>query len=352
MTRLITFLLLLGTVFSASGAFSEVPESCAGEDIHIGRSLLAVRTSSKIAEDILTFTMLPGSLQNLGISLFGSEAKVVEFLNNTKVVPVTYSEVDMRLAMTKDDDAAVRFGGDGENGEEYGLDSLLSVENDVEAAFEKRRDEGTGMINMIDMGGNLGVITIAVFKRYPGIVRCVAVEPVPTTYFYMELNFWLNNVPKLITGTKSPQAGVMGIQKAISPDANFNLQFCLPGNSCSMNAHIVTDDWPCNTPATGGTDTVSTVTSITIDSIFEVFGNEDITFVKMDCEACEHDALPAMEKYKTRVRRLGGEMHMMPPETFQYVCAYNQGRYLTGMCEKPGRPPARYNGVELCEICK
>lgn len=83
-----------------------------------------------------------------------------------------------------------------------------------------------------------------------------------------------------------------------------------------------------------------------------MFGKEDIAFVKMDCEACEQYALPVMEKYKTRIRRLGGEIHMMPPETYKYVCAYNQGRYVTGMCQQPGRPPERYNGVELCTNCQ
>lgn len=352
MTCLERSLLFLGTILFALGSFSEVSQSCEGEDIYMGRSLLAVRTLAKVPDDILTLSMLPDSLKDVGISLFGSEAKVIEFLKNTKVVPVRYSDVDMRIAMAHDDDAARRFGADGENGEEYGLKSLLDAEDDVEAAFEKRRTEGTGMLNMIDMGGNLGVITIAVFKSHPGIVRCVVVEPVPTTYFYLELNLWLNDVPRLANGTQAPQAGAMAIQKAISPDADFKLQMCLPGNTCSMNAHMVRDDWPCNTAATGGTDTISNVTSITVDSIFNFFGEEDIAFVKMDCEACEYDALPAMEKYRTRIRRLGGEMHMMPPETYKIVCNYNQGMYLTGMCQKPGEEPARYNGVEVCANCQ
>lgn len=294
--------------------------------------------------------MLPDGLKKVGISIFGDEAKLIQVLANTKVVPIMYSAIVMRIAMAKDDDAAERFGANGENGTDYGLDSLLEPADETEAAFERRRSEGTRMLNMIDMGGNLGVTTIAVFKKYPGMVRGVVVEPVPTTHFYMQLNLWLNDVPPLATGLPVPQTGVAAIQKAISSDANFTLEMCIPYIGSSMNAYVITAQKPCQTVEKGGKDIASRVSSMPIDSLFNIFGDQDVTFVKMDCESCEKDALPAMEKFKARIRRLGGEMHMMPPDIFKFACAYNQGMYLTGMCEKAGT--TRYDGKELCGHCQ
>mmetsp|Transcript_59072 Transcript_59072/g.103382 ORF Transcript_59072/g.103382 Transcript_59072/m.103382 type:complete len:356 (+) Transcript_59072:65-1132(+) len=354
MTR-ITKSMLFALALFVTAATSEIHDFCEAGSCELdsagkGRSLLTLRTATRyLPTDTLTINMLPDRLKTVGISLFGDEAKVIQVLANTKVVPITYSAIVMRMAMAKDDDAAERFGANGENGTDYGLDSLLEPTDETEKAFEKRRSEGTRMLNMIDMGGNLGVTTIAVFKKYPGMVRGVVVEPVPTTHFYLQLNLWLNDVPPLATGTPVPQTGVSAIQKAISSDANFKLEMCIPSIGSSMNAFIVTDQKPCQTVEKGGRDIASSVTSMPIDSLFDTFGGEDVTFVKMDCETCEKDALPAMEKFKSRVRRLGGEMHMMPPDIYKFACAYNQGMYLTGMCERAGT--TRYDGKELCGHC-
>ena len=56
------------------------------------------------------------------------------------------------------------------------------------------------VIRMVDVGANVGLITIAAQLFHPAPHRClqtVAVEPVPLTYFLLRWNLWENNITEL-----------------------------------------------------------------------------------------------------------------------------------------------------------
>lgn len=248
----------------------------------------------------------------------------------------------MSIAMDKHDDAAMRFGPTAENGEEYGLDSLMEIQPNAQ------------MLNIMDIGGNLGVVTIAVYKKYPGKVRAVVVEPVPTTHFYLRLNLWLNHIPPLpVTQPGVNIPGVGAIQKAISTREGFVLNMCIPGHddqTGSMNAYPITPTKPCQCQA-GGKDFCTQVGSTTMRFLFGAFLNEPVHFVKLDCEECEREALTEIQQLglSGRILRLAGEMHMMEPPIVDLACQYNQGVYLTGMCRNAGQ--TRVVGKDLCKKC-
>lgn len=326
-----------------AAVLSHSDESCTSGETAQRRSLIQLNRRQQPYRQ-LTIDQLSPELRAVGSSLFGSEQKVAELLSISYVVDINYAGVPMQIMMAMNDDAISRYGPGLENGEEYGLDTLMAEQQALGVP------PGSKMLNMIDFGANLGVVSIAVFKKYPGLVRAVVVEPAPTTYFYLATNLWLNQVPPLQGPSGTFQAGIAGLQKAVANDPNFQLTMCIPGHemlSGSMNAHVISSPTDC---ACGTTDICSSVAAASVNEIFGYFGNEDITFVKMDCEACELAALPAMDApHGYRVKRFAGEMHMMPPNIVDIACKYNNGLYLTGMCEAAG--PVRVYGADLCAKC-
>mmetsp|Transcript_90493 Transcript_90493/g.160284 ORF Transcript_90493/g.160284 Transcript_90493/m.160284 type:complete len:718 (+) Transcript_90493:80-2233(+) len=347
-------MVLIPLVMGLMVASAETDESCANAPAAKRGSLIQFR-SARSSGPILDFNQLPEDLKKMGIDLFGSQGKVVDLLAASHVVSTSYANVSMDIAMSKNDDAATRFGPGYENGEEYGLDSLLAVPDSFHKAFELRRTSGSKMLNMIDMGANLGVVSIAVYKKYRGLVRAVIVEPVPTTHFYLQLNLFLNGIPKLQTGHYgAPQPGISAIQKAVSSNANFKLDMCTPTHDTqvgSMNSYLITQERPCDCSR----EVCSSVGSTTVESLFDTFGSEDITFLKMDCEGCEKDAMPVVDqKFGSRIRLLAGEMHMVGTNIVDMACKYNGGLYLQGFCQtgvdKFG-PAKELFGKELCDVC-
>mmetsp|Transcript_37621 Transcript_37621/g.69471 ORF Transcript_37621/g.69471 Transcript_37621/m.69471 type:complete len:693 (-) Transcript_37621:16-2094(-) len=319
---------------------AEPEESCTSGAAPRSRSMIQLNNRRQQPARQMTIDQLSPELRVVGASLMGSEENLVALLRTSQIVDINYAGIPMQIMMAANDDAITRYGPGLENGEEYGLETLLKNEP---------TSMGLKMLNMIDFGANLGVVSIAVYKKYPGVVRAVVVEPAPTTYFYLVTNLWLNQVPPLTGGPGTMQPGIAGLQKAVSPDKNLQLTMCIPGHdvmSGSMNAHPINSMLECDC---GGKDACSTVGSIGVEDLFGYFGNEDIQFVKMDCEACEMAALPSMDQYSYRIRRFAGEMHMMPPNIVDIACKFNEGEFLTGMCSAAGTE--RVVGKNLCEKC-
>lgn len=338
MASVLAFAVLAATTLSALAA---PEESCAHPDAPSRASLIQIRSKSPEPKFGLAYNVLPIELRDVGISLFGGLDNLKGLLENTQILNTSYAGIPMAIAMDKHDDAAARFGPTAENGEEYGLDSLLQSQPNSE------------VLNMIDVGGNLGVVTIAVYKKYPGKVRAVVVEPVPTTHFYLRLNLWLNHIPPLPAAPGAHTPGVGAIQKAISTNEGFVLNICIPGHdgqTGSMNAYPITPKRPCNCQA-GGKDFCTQVGSTTMQTLFAAFLNEPVHFLKLDCEECEREALVEIQNKQlgNRIVRMAGEMHMMEPSIVDLACQYNGGAFLTGMCQAAGQN--RVVGKDLCNKC-
>mmetsp|Transcript_3025 Transcript_3025/g.4863 ORF Transcript_3025/g.4863 Transcript_3025/m.4863 type:complete len:449 (+) Transcript_3025:28-1374(+) len=307
------------------------------------------------AQEVLFGAQMPNELQALGESTFGSKENLRALLAKTKVMKISYAGVEMYIAMGKDDTAADILGNKERatnNGEGYGLDTMLVAGDGEEAAFEQRRSQGGGMVNMIDVGGWLGVVTIAAFKKYPNLVRAVVVEPAPTTFFYANINMWLNGVPSLTVQPSQP--GVNIVRNAISDQKDVEVLMCTPmrnGKPSAWDAYAVTPGKTCNC-IEGGTDKCDHVLSTPMSTIFDFFDEEDITLLKMDCEDCEQLALADVDRSYQRVRRLGIELIMTRPVSADIACSFNGGKYVRGSCQSRRNPTAQYlTGSDFCAKC-
>lgn len=263
--------------------------------------------------------LLPHDLYFLGLGTFGGEENLNEIILQAHHMKVNYAGQEIQLRIRQGDDALLRYGLPGEDGRDYGL----PIEGEEKVSLLQGSD---GVLNMIDLGGNYGVVTIALFKALKGKVRTVSVEAMPSTYFFLRWNMWINGVPLLTTSNvKAPTAlGVAAINAAVTGNSAVFMQMCAsPSNS--MNSAKNNGGCPKEHQVT--------VEGVSVDTIFSLFGQESIALVKMDCEGCEEQAAPDLVKYASRVRRVVGELHAPTENVIDSVCKFNAEPYFTKICK-------------------
>jgi len=255
-------------------------------------------------------TTLPQHLHELGLELFKSEAVLESVISSTSEVTTPYAGEDVIFRLVN---------GDGVDADcDYGLDSLRETAS-----------KSSGMINMLDIGGNYGRVSIAAFKKYPEAMRIVVIEPSPLTFFLLKWDLWLNEVTELTEEEfqSSPtSAGVLALNVGISGKQGPPTGLCYEPPK-TMQAYVCGECLPedLNTPGEDGVQCFP-MDGRTLDSLFENFGDEEISFLKMDCEGCEQDLLPALKKSSRKVVRFGGELHTPDPD-YKYVCRWENGRW-------------------------
>jgi len=286
---------------------------------------------------------LPVHVYELGLQVLGSERVLDAVVANTVLKSEVYSGEHMTFRMPLGD------GVDPEDG--YGLDSL-----------GKKAANNGGMINMVDIGGNLGRVSIAAFKKNPRKMRIVVVEPVPSTYFLLRWNLWLNNIPQFTLSEfkASPStSGVVALQNGIA-DVNGQKSGLCYTPPATMSARICncSTEEETRVPKEGETQCFPMIGN-TIDYFLNIFGGETISFLKMDCEGCEKSAIPSLMKQPKqsaqRILTFAGELHAAANELEDFACKFEGGRRFVHVCfvEHPGpdKKPG-YQVLELSQRCE
>lgn len=291
-----------------------------------------LQTKSSRASKSQASVELPESLVTLGIKTFGSKEELDKVVRESKLANIEYAGISLVLRFLKEDNAAWRLGQKSEDG--YG--GL----NDLEDIHSSKKD----MVNMIDLGGNNGLVTIAVYNKYKGKVRAVVTEPISTTYFFMRWNMELNKVPYLtkdefLKDTKKP--GVVALHAGVTAKLGQDLHMCAHPE-WSMNAIAQEQggkgSWNFEHRGDGNCDcgpgfACTVVPGINTATIFDSFFQKaTVTLMKMDCEGCEYYALPALMERPDRLKRLVGELHMPEEEFIDMSCKYDAGTFLTKVC--------------------
>ena len=115
---------------------------------------------------------LPAELDRLGSTLLGDLYS--EYKRRVTFDRVTLLDTPLCLGRMKTDDTLVQQKHEDRN--DYGLRKW------VDASM-------TGVV--IDVGANMGEFSIAVARRAPRAL-VLTLEPVPPTYWILQLNLWLN----------------------------------------------------------------------------------------------------------------------------------------------------------------
>jgi FkbM family methyltransferase len=142
----------------------------------------------------------------------------------------------------------------------------------------------------IDVGANVGIVSIYLAKRHPQIT-IHALEPIPENFQHLVENVRANGVSNVVA---------------------HNLAVTGDGRPFEMTVHFATNSGG----ATGYLRDLAleghrryTVASITLDRLFADYDVEHCRFLKIDCEGAEHEILTSA-KCLSRVDYLAGEFHI------------------------------------------
>mmetsp|Transcript_32670 Transcript_32670/g.53773 ORF Transcript_32670/g.53773 Transcript_32670/m.53773 type:complete len:249 (+) Transcript_32670:2-748(+) len=213
-------------------------------------------------------------------------------------------------------------------------------------------------MNMLDIGGNLGRVSITAFKQRPQKMRILVVEPVPTTYFLLRWNLWLNRIPELTLSEfqKNPRrAGVLAIHSGIAsmdgqtvgmcytPPWTLGTRIC----NCTLEEPSIPQKWHKQClPMVGHT----------MHHFLKLFGDANIDFLKLDCEGCEHEAVPQLVKHlknsEQQIMRFAGELHEQRNDIEDFACQFEGGRWFEHVCFIEAQPKGWFKTVPLSGRCK
>jgi len=204
----------------------------------------------------------------------------------------------------------------------------------------------------------MGVVTLAAYKKVPRL-RVVVVEPVPSNYFLLSWNLWLNGVPSVDEATfkaTPKKAGVLDLNRGVAAEDGQTLGLCY-SPPFTMNAQI------CDCQEQKGVDTqeqgshtCANVVSQSFGYLLDLAGADQLTFLKVDCEGCEIDLLPAFDKASQnpawKLGRLAGELHAVPNAVEDLVCKHEAGNWWEHVCNKgTEQTPGPYEAVHVKARC-
>jgi len=259
----------------------------------------AVSCSALVDGGRLTYEGLPKHLRKLGQELFGSEDFTKELLQKADAVQLVCSTgVPLLLVAHAGDDTLGR------------LSSEMKTDRySVRSVQDSSKEQNV----IIDIGSNIGDVSILASKLHPRS-KVLTFEPVPTTFFWLRLNLWLNSVLELDeehihVGLEHP-GGVLALHSALTlGGGQVEVKYT---NSKSQNAAVGTDseltaDWSSDM-----------VRSVVLPDFLQHHRIEKVALFKIDCEGCEFEVIPQMHawlKDKKRVRRIVGEIHQSLAES-------------------------------------
>lgn len=280
-----------------------------------------------VPHEIALSELLPSHLIELGRDLFGSESALLRTVRRSVSFRASMAGVTMTLRMDPADSARQRLQIEAES-DPHGI-GVLQDKRPLHAKTEHNLST-TGAerwINVVDIGGNLGTFSIAAFKQDPHLTRVLVVEPIPSSYFFLRWNLWLNGVPEIdeasLGSSDCATPGVLALRRAIASAEGGEAILC----------HSAASSTKARKEARNCTEHV-TAPSFTLGQLLRMLGQESVALLKLDCEGCERHSLPvlALPQVRARIGRLAGELHgdcTLERSLEDIACRYEAGRFLT-----------------------
>lgn len=262
-------------------------------------------------------SVLPAHLHALGLQLLKTEEFLDAFVTNSIVVTKPYAGVNVTLRMVDRNQYSII------EDDTYGIDSLVASTSGPK-----------GMMNMLDIGGNYGRVSIAAFKRHQSKMRIIVAEPLASTFFLLKWNLWLNNVTELTPEQFQASPHLPGVVALNNGIADVN------GKVTDLCYRPPVTNWVrvcnCSHVASDPATQCHHIIGLTATSLVQMFGNVPLSMVKLDCEGCEIHVLPELSALtKTsglRIERFAGELHGVPNELEQFACDFQQGQWFQHVC--------------------
>lgn len=251
------------------------------------------------------FPWIPAPLEESGKVLFGWR-DFHELCQRIVISNHTYAGIRMQMATLSEDDTLARMRS--ESADPYRLRRLSADQHVVQIK--------EGLI--LDVGSNMGEFAVAAAMLAPTL-QVIAVEPTPVAYWLLRLNLHMN------LRDRHPIEGDMTIETMLNARAvarrNQPANSVLAFNAAVGDGSVKSTTVMYNTRFTqnavtgvrasksGGWDS----REVDVINLKDLIHGRRVAYLKIDCEGCEFQAIPAISKMfadRHRIALFGGEMHL------------------------------------------
>lgn len=208
-------------------------------------------------------------------------------------------------------------------------DELTTDPYRIIALAEELAQLGVVNATFVDVGANLGLVSMLLAKMIPGS-QVLALEPVPELYRFLLWNLKINGLESRVWALNAGLGSEHCLESVYPLDPAF---WWLPAN-------LPWAKGPC----------ISFPDLLSYLEVLPRFGftrESVVDLLKIDCEGCEYDAFASesnRDQAIRRVRRFAGEVHESC-----YACAANsQSSVLELLCGHRGKKQGR-SGVMECD---
>jgi len=151
---------------------------------------------------------------------------------------------------------------------------------------------------VLDIGSHVGAVAILLARTQPNLARIHAFEPSPLNYFFLVWNVHLNNVTDRV------------IPRHIGLSSTGKSATFVVSTVDSTGNRMRTVGDARNGEVWGGGGQQTTVKTMRLDNFLQLCRVSSVSYVKLDCEGCEYEIVPANEAFfASAVSHLSGELH-------------------------------------------
>jgi len=255
----------------------------------------------------IILSKIPQPLIKLGLKLFdNNETYFLDIINSIEEPQeLTVEGMSLSFVQYKGDTSISRLRDEFAKNDNYGLTRLDNIIN------------GT----FIDIGANLGAISIFVAKKYYSKnLTVISFEPIHTTFFLFRYNMYLNQVHH---GQNHSDLSINNNDtKLIGPEIYaFNNAFGSEFATLEFVASKALSQFSAQSDRSiddlkkeNGLDWVTyKIAVVPLNFIENHFHINVVDFLKLDCEGCEFDLIVSLKDFfinKNRLKYLGAEIHL------------------------------------------
>ena len=176
----------------------------------------------------------------------------------------------------------------------------------------------------IDVGANIGFVSLFVAKKYPD-AKIYAFEPAPDTFGAFEKNIAQNQTHN-----------VTALNMAINGDGRDLELLIMPGDSGASNAFGTTEVVERFKENMGAT--VVTVSATTLDQVFEDYSITNCKVLKLDCEGAEYEVLRTTSVLE-KVEHIVMELHISTDDTKTITPDAFRDQFISEISSRVKHPP-------------
>lgn len=280
----------------------------------------------------------PASIQDLATSLFGKQ-QGDQILSSSATTSFVVNGKEIVLHVYGKDDSIQRLPGEFQQ-DVYGISKIQFSSGGI----------------AVDVGANVGTFSISAFKSNPNM-KIIALEPMPITYLFLRWNLESNGIPFLTEEQfNSPNcpAGVLALHGAATADGRavqieYDPKVSENGITSASGESGMPSDYDIKASHSQDQFIRAVVTSVDITQFLKDHGIRELDVMKMDCEGCEHEVAPTLERGELRIKNFAAEVH---PCLNGHSCFYSSDKVSTTrniFCKKFGCcTPEGASGSETC----